>query len=179
MADLKTSTKLIYKAILSLASNSISNSFKRVQDGDGENTGLGLSRDDVKSYGNLSADGNISATGTITASQLIGDGSQITGATSGPRNHRVLGAGSPYTLQEDDDVIVITGARNIQLPDPATVQKKEFRIVNTTANSIVIIVTGSTSELNGSSADKDLTPQSGIIITEAEDRYYSYTGQLS
>lgn len=177
MADLKTSTKSIYKAILSLASNSISSSFKRVQDGDGDDTGLGLSTTAVKSYGNLSADGNLSVTGSATASEFIGDGSKLTGATSGPRSHRVLGAGTPYTLQVDDDVVVITGARNIQLPDPADVVDKEFRIVNATAASITILV--GTEELNGASVDKDLSPNSGVIITEAEERFYSYTGTLT
>lgn len=177
MADLKTSTKNIYKAILSLATNSISSSFKRVQDGDGDNTGLGLSATAVKSYGNLSADGNLSVTGSATASEFVGDGSKLTGATSGPRNHRVLGTGTAYTLQPDDDVVVITGARNIQLPDPTNVLDKEFRIVNATSEAITILV--GTEQLNGASVDADLSANSGVIITEAEERFFSYTGTLT
>lgn len=176
MADLKNPTKNIYKAILSIASNSIAASFKRVQDGDGSNSGLGISNNAVKSYGNLSADGDLSVTGTATASEFFGSGANLTGLPVNKHTRVDVDSGT-CLLDSEDDVVRFTGSATLSLPNPNTVTDLQFTIINDSGGSISVSKNGYS--VDGSSTDGDIAANGRLLLYAANDRYYLIAGAIT
>ena len=147
--------KDVFKALLNLATPNISSTFKKVQDGDGTDSGLSLSSTGVKAdiLEIVSVTPNTSEPSNVVSYNSTSKQIESTPSENMPYSMNWQTKTADYSMTSSDRVILVeTSSVNITitLPDtPADCANVEYIIKKTTAAHTVVIDTAASETIDG------------------------------
>lgn len=170
MADLSSGPfKNFYQSVLTLTTNLVTSSLKRVQDGAGNDTALSLSTIAAKIWGTLETTGNFTSGGKVTATRFVGSAFGVTNL--GEARYGIRTSTSSTVIGSSEEVIIMNGtsiALEINVA-PSDILGKEITIKNTNATTLGITLTGVT--IDGNGASRTLSSEGAVVLIATSTTY--------